>query len=284
MIVDCHVHMLAEKGYEDKLIKEIRRLEIQKVCLLAGHPEVGIWGSFMAPNERVIEAYEKYPDIIIPFGFIDLGLDPPVLVDELFNAGFKGIKFTRARKNYDDKSFYAIYEKMESHGLVALFHTGTVLRTPMDKAHEVNSNHLRPIYLDPIARAFPDLNIIGAHLGNPWYDEASMTLFWNPNIYFDLSGTTLKRKNAAWFKETLRWFPETMHRLAPDEGISFYQNTGGQSHPFDRIVFGTDVPIPEMEQAKRDYQHIMDDLGIPEPIRKRVWGQTVNGLLRGREQ
>ena len=91
MIIDCHVHMLSEKGYEDKLIKEVRRLEIQKVCLLAGHPEVGIWGSTMAPNERVIKAYEKYPDIIIPFGFIDLGLDPPALVDELFTAGFKGV-------------------------------------------------------------------------------------------------------------------------------------------------------------------------------------------------
>ena len=111
----------------------------------------------MAPNERVIKAYEKYPDIFIPFGFIDLGLDTPALVAELFNAGFKGVKFTRARKNYDDKSFY--------------------------------------------------------------------------------------------------------------------QNVGDQSHPFDRIVFGTDVPIPEMEQAKRDYQNIMDDLEIPEPVRKRVWRQ-----------
>ena len=121
-------------------------------------------------------------------------------------------------------------------------------------------------------------------MGNPWYDEASMTLFWNPNIYFDLSGTTLKRKNAAWFRETLWWFPETMRRLAPDEDISFYQNVGDLSHPFDRIVFGTDVPIPEMEQAKRDYQNIMDNLEILKSVRKRVWGQNVNGLLRGKAQ
>ncbi|HUV08885.1 MAG TPA: amidohydrolase family protein, partial [Spirochaetia bacterium] len=257
MIIDCHVHMLSDKGYDEKLIKEVRRLGIDRICLLAMHPEVPGWGSFMASNEIVIRTYEKYPEIVIPFGFFDLGLDPPGLVDELHTAGFKGIKFTRARLNYDDKSLYPVYERMERCGMAALFHTGTVLRTPIDKKQDVNSNRLRPIYLDPIARAFPKLNIIGAHLGNPWYDEAAMTIFWNPNVHFDLSGTILKRKKADWFKETLWWFPEVMEKLAPDKETTIYRSAGSAPHPFDRIVFGTDVPIPEMEQAKHEYERIL---------------------------
>jgi predicted TIM-barrel fold metal-dependent hydrolase len=271
--------MMTEKGYDEKLIKEVTRLQIDKICLLAGHPEVLAWGSAMAPNELVIRAYEKYPEIVIPFGFLDLGMDSPSLVDELHRAGFKGIKFTRAHKNYDDKSLWPVYEKMEKHGMVALFHTGTVLRTPVDKQHDINCNRLRPIYLDPIARAFPDLHIIGAHLGNPWYDEAAMTLFWNPNIYFDLSGTLLKRKKGPWFRETLWWFPEVMNRLAPDKEITHFENKEESAHPFDRIVFGTDVPIPEMEQAKLEHEQILADLNVPESVCQRVWGNNLASML-----
>ncbi len=279
MIIDAHIHMLTEPGYDERIIREARRLKMARMCLLAGHPEVPIWGSHMAPNELVLKAYERFPEIVIPFGFFDLGADSDGLVDELFSAGFKGIKFTRARKNYDDKSFYPIYQKMESYRMIALFHTGTVLRTPVDRKHDVNSNRLRPIYLDPIARAFPDLSIIGAHLGNPWYDEAAMTLFWNPNVHFDLSGTTLKRKNSDWFRETLWWFPETMARLAPDKEITFYQNVDEGSHPFARIIFGSDVPIPEMEQAQKEHHQLLNALAVPAPVCERVWGKNILKML-----
>ena len=279
MIIDCHVHLLAEKGHADRLVKEAERLKIDRLCLLAGHPEVAIWGSSMADNEQVLKAYERYPERIIPFGFLDLGKDKPVLVDQLHKAGFKGVKFTRARVNYDDKSLYPVYEKMEKYRMAALFHTGTVLRTPVDKAHDVNSNRLRPIYLDPIARAFPKLPSIGAHLGNPWYDEAAMTLFWNPNVHFDLSGTLLKRKKGPWFRETLWWFPEVMDRLAPDRKITHFKNADAAAHPFDRIVFGTDVPLPEMEQAMNEYKAVLEELQVPRSVRDKVMGGTLAALL-----
>jgi uncharacterized protein len=282
MIIDSHVHLLTEKDHDEKLIREAKRLKIDKLCLLAGPPDVPIWGSFMAPNDLVRKAYGKFPETVIPFGFLDLGMDNPSLVDELHTAGFKGIKFTRAHLNYDDKSLYPVYQKMEAHGMVALFHTGTVLRTPVDKAHDVNSNRLRPIYLDPIARAFPDLSIIGAHLGNPWYDEAAMTLFWNPNVYFDLSGTLLKRKKGDWFRETLWWFPETMRKLAPDKAITHFKNAEAEAHPFDRIMFGTDVPVPEMAQAKMEYENILSELGVPERVKARVFGGNLATMMKGR--
>ena len=62
----------------------------------------------------------------------------------------------------------------------------------------VDSNYMRPIYLDTMARLFPAWKIHGAHLGNPWYEEASMSCRWNPNLYFDLTGSTLKKKNRSF--------------------------------------------------------------------------------------
>ncbi len=52
--------------------------------------------------------------------------------------------------------------------------------------------------------------------------------------------------------------------------ITFYQNADDQAHPFDRIVFGTDVPIPEMAQAKNEYHQILTALDVPDPVCKKT--------------
>ncbi len=57
---------------------------------------------------------------------------------------------------------------------MCLFHLGIVTRTAEDRRFDADNERHRPIYLDTIARAFPGLTIIGAHLGNPWREEAAM--------------------------------------------------------------------------------------------------------------
>ena len=245
------------------------RLRIDKVCLLAMQ-HIKFWGSRAAANDQVLAAYKKYPDRVIPFAYVDLGIDPPTLVDELSMQGFRGLKFTRTRWNYNDDRLMGYYERAAAYGLVLLFHTGTVVRLEEDRYYDVDSSRLRPIYLDRIARRFPDLKIIGAHLGNPWYEEAAMTLFWNPNLYFDLSGSVLKRKNAAWFNEVLWWTPERMAKLTQTQDHHY-----PVSHPFDRICFGTDVPINEMGGCIQEYTKLFDDLHLADDLRRRVMGGNV---------
>jgi len=160
-----------------------------------------------------------------------------------------------------------------------LLHTGTILRTPADRAEDVRSTRMHPIFLDTVARHFSELNLIGAHLGNPWYEEAAMSLFWNRNLYFDLSGTTLKRKPVSWFKEILWWDDSTKSRLAPNRDLSHYQSALADTHPLDRICFGTDVPIPEMSAAMDDYKHLADGMDAPESMRRRLWGENIVRML-----
>jgi len=274
LIIDCHVHLVSEDGYVDRLVAEMDRLGVDKVCLLAMQ-NIKFWGSRAATNRQVLAAYQKYPSRIIPFGYVDLGIDPLTLIDELSMEGFRGLKLTRTRWNYNDDRFMGYYERAAAYGMVLLFHTGTVFRTEEDRYYDVDSSRLRPIYLDRIARRFPDLNIIGAHLGNPWYEEAAMTLFWNPNVYFDLSGSVLKRKNADWFHEVLWWTPERMMNLART-GDTHYPT---HQHPFERICFGTDVPIDEMADCLREYTTLFDDLRLTEELRRRVMGGNVSRML-----
>jgi predicted TIM-barrel fold metal-dependent hydrolase len=276
MLIDCHVHLISAKGYVVKLVKEMDRLGIDRVCLLAG-PRIKFWGSRMASNEEVLAAFRQYPDRLIPFGFVELGVDPPSLVDALHASGFRGLKLTRTIHPYNDDRLMGYYARAAALGLPILFHTGTLLRTDEDHLADVDSSRMKPILLDRIARKFPALNLIGAHLGNPWYEEAAMTLFWNGNVYFDLSGTVLKRKGPDWFHEVLWWNPEMMKRLAGSKTTHF---TNPAAHPFERICFGSDVPIEEMERVLAEYRGILTGVNAPEVVQQRVMGGNLARMLR----
>jgi uncharacterized protein len=269
MIIDSHVHLTSEDGYAEKLLAEMDRLGIDRACLLAMQ-NIPFWGSRAASNEQVRAAFQRHPDRFIPFGYVDLGVDPVGMIDQLAMQGFRGLKVTRTRFPYNDDRLMEYYARAAAYGMVILFHTGTVVRVEEDRFYDVDSSRLRPIFLDRIARTFPSLTLIGAHLGNPWYEEAAMTLFWNPNVYFDLSGTLLKRKDAAWFTEVLWWTPERMAKLARSADTHY-----ATSHPFDRILFGSDVPIGEMGYCKEEYEHLFDGLRLDKDLRSRVMGGSV---------
>jgi uncharacterized protein len=280
MIIDSHVHLLQKEGYLDSIIKVCDNLGIDRVCLLGGPSKANIaWGNKQASNEEVIKAYERYPDRVIPFAFFNLGVDSASLVDRYHEMGFRGLKMLRPAVSYDDKSIYPVYERTSILHMPILFHLGTVARTEGDQHLDVQCDRMRPIRLDTLARAFPEQNFIGAHLGNPWYEEAAMSLFWNSNLYFDLSGTTLKRKTANWFKDILWWDSKTLAKLAPASKNSIYPTVRNQSHPWERICFGTDVPPDEMPAAFEDYQNIMQELDIPEEVRRKVMGGNLESIL-----
>jgi hypothetical protein len=122
-------------------------------------------------------------------------------------AGFRGLgEMTGPLKNYDDRAYWPIYQRAEKYGMIVLFHTGIVNRQTPSVPSEVSVDRMRPTTLDVIARRFPELTIIGAHLGNPDYAWAAEIARWNPNLYFDLSGSTLikKQEDYKYFK-TLFW-------------------------------------------------------------------------------
>lgn len=262
MRIDAHVHWSAEEGYVDRLVEEERRLGFDKVCLNGAD-----WVNHKDVNEAVAAAMAKHPDVIIGFGYFPLGRWEAGRVRELHARGFKGLKFIRPPANYDDKQFYPIYETAEELGLVCLFHTGIVVRTALDRQFDVNNDRHRPIYLDTIARAFPTLKIIGAHLGNPWYPEAAMASRWNPNLYWDLSGSSLKCNPPEYFASLL-WWTET----------SQYRDPEGR-HAWEKIVFGSDVSIQLIEDVRNDYQRTLDAIGLRPDLQAAVYGGTMAKLL-----
>ena len=225
-VFDTHVHypwrqrgsklpIYTADGMLDMLAYNCQRLNIYKVCLL-GSPGEG--------NNLVEKAVERYPDLVVPFAMINVDQTQPSDITEFAERGFKGLKIINPRRNYDDTSYFPLYEEAERRGLVILFHTGISggmvdylqfppgsnvnvpeLSRPMEENRrwkpesEVDSWYgaarMQPIFLDGISVAFPDLKIIGAHLGYGLYDSAAAVARWRRNVYFDISGGTVVRRH-----------------------------------------------------------------------------------------
>ena len=257
MVIDCHVHFGGGDGELDSLLRTCDAIGIDKAVIFGRHA-----------NDAVRAAAESQPDRIIPFAFFALGDDAPDRIHEFADAGFRGVKFIDPRANYNDGAYWEVYGRMAERGLVALFHLGIVARRRDMEQDDRDSNRCRPIYLDHIARLFPALRIIGAHLGNPWYEEATMSARWNANLWFDLSGSTLKKKTPDFIRSLLWW----------DKPGHPYQGHMGK-HPFEKIVFGTDVAHEWMADVHQDYQLLLDGMGVSPEHRERIMGGNAVEIL-----
>lgn len=255
MIIDVHEHFGWEDDYLRKLLDAMDEAGIDMSCLSPLPPH------FEAPgHDAVMDAAQQHPDRIIPFGYIQLGVDEPELVEELHERGFRGLKMHVPRANYDDKSFYPIYARAEEREMPILFHTGIiVVRTDNDARFDVNSARMRPIYLDGIARAFPGLNMVAAHMGDPWHEEASAVTRINPNVYVDLA---LGRG----------------HQLV-DYGPGFFRRMFYWPDAFRKIVFGGSHYSHAGWILERRYQDNFRALGLDEATQAAILGGTMARLV-----
>jgi hypothetical protein len=51
----------------------------------------------------------------------------------------------------------------------------------------------RPLYLDQVALDFPELTIVGGHIGYPWTEEAIAVATKHENVYIDTSAYVVRR-------------------------------------------------------------------------------------------
>jgi hypothetical protein len=257
-IIDCHAHVFANPP--DPMARECERLGIVRMVLL-GHP----------PNRRpddnaaVLRAARDYPALYVPFAGFDLDGMTAEDVDRFRDAGYRGLKFIGPARAYNDPAYFPVYERAAQLGTPVLFHLGILANKP--PWTDCDSNLMRPIHLDHIARRVPELSIIGAHLGNPWYEEATMACRWNPNLRFDLSGSTLKKKTPEFLGRLLWWTEDTAY-TSPD-----------RTPAWGKIVFGSDVPVDRIGRVVRDYEQLMDALDLADDLRRAIWYDTARAIL-----
>lgn len=267
-IVDMHVHFDEKNpNFIGDLLKISDRLNLT-ACVLTP----------FANRKVVLDAAKQHPAQIIPFGFVDLDA-PDVVnqVEELHAMGYRGLgEMEFVKKPYNDPSYFPVYELANRYGWIVLFHTGIVLRRKFDEPEDVASGRMRPIYLEEIARRFPKITVLGAHCGNPEYEWAAEIARWNPNVFWDLSGSTLTKMQS---------------RLADFQKIFWWSNTEWQSpewkvkpadsdpSAFIKIVFGSDNGLDGIEPVVKQYHTLFEACAIPEHTRKMIMGGTLSKML-----
>ncbi|PYU65415.1 MAG: hypothetical protein DMG56_03500 [Acidobacteria bacterium] len=267
-IVDMHVHFDEKKpNFISDLLKLSERLNLT-ACLLTPFR-----------NRKVVaEAAKQHPRQIVPFGFVDL--DAPDVVqqaEELHAMGYRGLgEMEFVKKPYNDLSYFPLYELANRYGWIVLFHTGIVLREHFDEPEDVASGRMRPIYLEEIARRFPKITVLGAHCGNPEYEWAAEIARWNPNVFFDLSGSTLTKMHGrlAEFQKIFWWSATEWHSAEWN-----VRTPNNDPNAFIKIVFGSDTDLNEIESVANQYHAMFDACDVPERTRKMIMGGTLGKML-----
>ena len=256
MVIDFHAHYPRQAGFPERLVERLRQAGIDRICLCSAGAEFGHAG-----NEDVLAAARRYPEHIIAFALIELGRDAPGCVDGYTEQGFQGFKITNPRSPYDDEAYFPVYERMELTGLPLLAHTGILMGVSMESGRRVSSRWMRPVCLDAVVRSFPGLNVVGAHLGVPWHEEASTMARMHPNYYVDLTG-------ASWGG----W--------RANKGPDFYRYHFFWEGAWEKVLFGTDIlSLEDLVPSRQYHDRLIGELNLPEAAVRNIYGGTAARLL-----
>ena len=264
-IVDIHIHFdESNPNFIRDLVSLAERTNLT-ACLLTPYSR----------RVQVADAAKQYPKQIVPFGFVDLDA-PDVLtqVKDFRALEYRGLgELEFVKKPYTDASYMPVYELANQYGWIVMFHTGIVLRRSFDQPENVASYRMRAFHLEEIARRFPKLTVIGAHCGNPEYEWAAEVARWNPNLFFDLSGSTLTKmsgrlgdfKNLFWWSGQEEWKTET---------------PANDSSAFIKLVFGSDSGLDGIEHVLNQYRALFKACEVPASTQRMIMGGTLASILR----
>lgn len=208
-------------------LEKMDRARIQRSLLIAVRAgDLRIKGSFEIPYDRVADICQRYPDRFSGLA----GVDP--------TRGMQGLRdLEYAVKEYgfvgahlyphwfglppDHARYYPIYAKCCELEIPLMMQVGHCLRYQRER---ILPSVGRPITLDQIAIDFPELVLIGIHLGYPWTEEMISVAWKHENVYIGSDAYAPRH-----------W---------PESFVHFI-NTWGK----DKVLFGTDWPVIDPERA-----------------------------------
>jgi hypothetical protein len=268
-IIDAHVHYNGDPAFLQKLLAKLESVDGMAFLLVPP-----------ADMDTAVPFIQAHPDRLIGFANIDMDSAHALEdIDLAHEAGFRGLgELEYVRHNYDDPVYFPIYERAQKYGMILLFHTGIVNREHPNVPTNVSVSRMQAKRLDLIARMFPKIIIIGAHLGNPDYAWAAEIARWNPNLYFDLSGSSLiKKQNDYAFFKSIFWWSGVVSPHTPKSSHS----------AFEKLVFGSDVfggDLDEFDRELKRYHEMLDACDVPKQAQENIFSGTLWHILNQQKE
>lgn len=186
--IDAHAHLV----HDHQGFHELADSGVYDEIWLMDLDGINLSGIRLATSDEVLAAVKAHPGVVYAYGYLDFakGVDE---IDRLKERGFIGLKPYKPDTHWNDEKFYPFYERAQELNMPMLFHTGMAVRVESYNTRTRNScgygpSGMRPSYLAGIGEAFPQLRIIGGHLGYPWFEETVHNLYYCRNIVHDISG------------------------------------------------------------------------------------------------
>lgn len=203
------------------------RAGIERSLLIAVRAgDLRVKGSFEVPYDYVAEVCRKYPDRFSGLAGVDTTRGMEGLRDLEYAVKELGFVGAHWYPHWFDiapnaPQIYPYYAKCCELDVPIMMQVGHNLVYSRERRLP---SVAKPILLDRVAIDFPELKLIGIHIGVPWTDEMISMCWKHENVY--TAGDAYAPKY---------WPPQYVH----------YANSYG-SH---KVLFGTDWPVIDPERA-----------------------------------
>ena len=266
MVFDCHTHLADPSHVGGEFLSDAKRAwgdSYEMNCSPEHHAEAlsqcdgaivlamdaeGM--GFAVPNPFVAQYVKRDPSRLFGFASVNHKRENAggILEEAYQDLGLKGLKLAPIYQIFDprDKICYPLYAKAEELGMPIMWHQGTsyVQNGPLELCY--------PVYLDSVARAFPELVMIIAHLGHPWFLETVCVIRKQRKVYADISALC-----------TRPWQLYNALISALEYGVG------------DKLLFGTDFPFFDCNRtiaALRGVNDIVEGSKLPRVSEKAIEG------------
>lgn len=235
----------------EALLEEMDAAGVDRLVLSSFHYK----GEWVLTNEEVAGFVKQHPDRFVGAGTVnvmqkpmDVAREVERLVKELdmccirlepymYGDGMTGLP-------PNDKHYWPVYMKCSELGVAVALqvgHTGPLLPSECG----------RPIYLDEVALAFPDLVILGCHVGQPWHEEMMILAWKHPNVYLETSA----RGPRQW----------------PASLVEFAKGWGQ-----DKVIWATDYPLLSFERTLSE----LEAMGVSDQVFRKLVRDNVARALK----
>jgi predicted TIM-barrel fold metal-dependent hydrolase len=238
----------------DQMLALMDKAGIERALLIATKTgQLGIPGSWHLPYAIVAQAVQKHPDRFSGLA----GLDPTegmagvrALERAVKDDGFVGAHFYPHWFELapDHARWYPFYAKCVELDIPVQLQVGQSLVYDLNRPLKSVG---RPITLDAVACDFPELKLVGIHVGIPWTEEMIAMSFKHRNVYIGCDAHSPKY-----------WPQSFIH----------YINSYGQ----DKVIFGTDYPVLDFERTRNE----IEALGLKEGVLQKLLRDNARQLYR----